>query len=124
MALLDGVGYVLQVGNTPPAVAPPFCLVDVGTSGAQPGWKATEAAGLWSFAAPVPQPGPTLAQEAQAALDDMDSPGGCAIRCFKAGVAFPANWQAYTAELRAIVNGSASPMPTALPVQPAYPAGT
>jgi hypothetical protein len=67
---------------------------------------------------------PTLAQQALAALNAMDAPGGCAIRCFKAGVAFPPDWQTYCSELRAIVNGTANPMPTILPTQPAYPAGT
>lgn len=63
-----------------------------------------------------------LVASAQAALDKMDAPGGCAIRCFKAGVAFPADWLAYCVALRAIVNGTSSA--TALPTQPAYPAGT
>jgi hypothetical protein len=69
-------------------------------------------------------PAPSLASQAQAALTAMDSPGGCAIRCFKAGVAFPAAWLAYCVALRSIVNGTASPMPTALPTAPAFPAGT
>jgi hypothetical protein len=34
----------------------------------QPGWTATETAGVWTFAAPV-VPTPTLAQQAQAMLD-------------------------------------------------------
>jgi hypothetical protein len=63
-----------------------------------------------------------LVASAQAALDKMDAPGGCAIRCFKAGVTFPADWLAYCVALRAIVNSTSTA--TALPTQPAYPAGT
>ncbi len=61
---------------------------------------------------------------AQAKLDAMDAPGGPAIRCFKAGIAFPADWQTYCVALRAIVNGTANPMPTEMPPAPAYPAGS
>lgn len=85
---------------------------------------ASGQAGLTPPTTPVAPPGPTLAQQAQAALDVMDAPGGCAIRCFKAGVAFPAAWQAYCTALRAIVNGTASPTPTVVPTAPAFPAGT
>lgn len=85
------------------------------------GLPASVQAGLTPPTTPVAAP---IAQQAQALLNAMDAPGGCAIRCFKAGVAFPATWQAYCTALRAIVNGTASPMPTALPAQPAYPTGT
>lgn len=85
-----------------------------------------ENASAWTVAngAIVAATPPTvpLAQQAQAALDQMDAPGGCAIRCFKAGVAFPAAWQAYCTALRAIVNGTSTA--TAMPAQPAFPAGT
>lgn len=57
------------------------------------------------------------AKQAKIALDATDM---VAIRCLKAGVAFPADWQAYCVELRAIVDGSSDALPTA----PAYPAGT
>lgn len=57
---------------------------------------------------------------AQAALDKTDA---VALRCWKAGVAFPASWVSYTAALRAIV-GTASGTPSALPAMPYYPAGT
>lgn len=46
-----------------------------------------------------------------------------AIRCLKAGVPFPAPWQAYVGELRTIVRASSGEM-APLPVPPAYPAGT
>lgn len=55
--------------------------------------------------------------DAVKALDKSDM---TALRCLKAGVTFPAEWQVYVAALRAIVAGSAGP----LPAQPVYPAGT
>jgi hypothetical protein len=59
-----------------------------------------------------------LAQQALAALSKTDS---VAMRCLKAGIAFPAEWQTYVTALRAMVSGaSAGP----LPAQPAYPAGS
>lgn len=45
------------------------------------------------------------------------------LRCYKAGVTFPAAWQTYTTALRAIVNGTDTTSST-LPTQPVYPAGT
>lgn len=56
---------------------------------------------------------------AQTALDRSDM---TALRCFKAGVAFPSDWKAYVIALRAIVAGE--PTSIALPTQPAFPAGT
>ena len=55
--------------------------------------------------------------EAQAALDKSDL---VALRCFKNGVPFPAEWATYCAALRAIVVSGVGP----LPVQPAYPQGS
>jgi hypothetical protein len=43
-----------------------------------------------------------------------------AQRCMIANVPFPAEWQTYVTQLRAIVNTGTGEMPT----QPAYPAGT
>jgi hypothetical protein len=57
---------------------------------------------------------------AQVALDATDL---VAFRCFKAGVAYPAEWQQYTTDLRSISNGTDTTS-TSLPVKPAYPAGT
>ena len=108
-----------------PSVAAQFATdVSAVTPAPQVGWTAAQSGGAWTFTAPAAPPGPTLAQQAMVALDTMDAPGGQAIRCFKAGVAFPSNWQAYTTALRAIVNGTASPMPTTLPEAPAFVAGT
>ena len=59
---------------------------------------------------------------AQALLDKSDL---VALRCFKAGVAFPAEWRTYSAALRAIVapswNGDVT---QAYPTTPSFPAGT
>lgn len=59
----------------------------------------------------------TLVSMAQDALFKSDL---VSIRCLKSGSAFPGEWQAYVADLRAIVAGGAGPLPD----QPAYPAGT
>lgn len=61
-----------------------------------------------------------LKQAAQAELDATDL---VCLRCYKAGVSYPAAWQAYTMALRAIVSGTDTTS-TALPTRPAYPAGT
>lgn len=103
-----------------PAAADLLELTDAQWQGRMSGLQAVSAGALVPYTPPVP-PVP-LAQQAKAALDKMDAPGGCAIRCFKAGVAFPAPWQAYTLALRAIVGGSSDA--TAMPVEPPYPAGT
>lgn len=86
-------------------------------------WTISNGAAVAAVVPPPPPP-PTvsLATQALAALTTMDSPGGCAIRCFKAGVPFPADWQAYCGELRALVNGTSTA--TVMPAQPDYPAGT
>lgn len=62
----------------------------------------------------------TFQSSAQVALDKTDL---VAIRCLKAGVAFPADWQTYVTDLRNIVNGTDT-ISTILPTQPTYPAGT
>ena len=59
--------------------------------------------------------------EAQNLLDKSDI---TAIRCIKAGVAFPSAWQTYVKELRAIVAATSGDVMIALPVAPAYPVGT
>jgi hypothetical protein len=58
-----------------------------------------------------------LKAAAHVALAKSDS---VALRCVKAGAAFPSAWQDYVAELRAIVNGAVEP----LPAQPDFLAGT
>ncbi|MGB7650859.1 MAG: hypothetical protein WBL62_06675 [Gallionella sp.] len=66
---------------------------------------------------------PTLRDQAQAQLSKLTAPGGTVMRCYMAGIAFPADWQAYRTELLAIANGTDTTS-TALPTQPSYPAGT
>lgn len=61
-----------------------------------------------------------LVSNAQNALTKSDT---TYIRCGKAGVPFPVEWQTYVAALRAIVSGTDTTS-TVLPTQPAYPAGT
>jgi hypothetical protein len=60
---------------------------------------------------------PDMKLLAMTALDTSDT---TALRCFKAGVAFPVEWQNYTASLRGIVKSDIGP----IPARPAYPAGT
>jgi hypothetical protein len=85
----------------------------------KPGWTATETAGAWTFAAPPAPPPPDTRAAAQIALDKSDVTVG---RCYEHGVAVPADWVTYRAALRAHVSGG--PTTVALPVAPAYPAGT
>lgn len=59
--------------------------------------------------------------KAQAALDKTD---GVALRCWKAGVAFPQAWQDYTNNLRSIVRTTTGDPTQTLPVQPDFPSGT
>jgi hypothetical protein len=66
---------------------------------------------------------PALAQQAQTALNAMDAPGGCAIRCYKGRHRIPGS----VADLLSgvaldRVNGTSTA--TALPTQSAWPAGT
>ena len=89
-------------------------------------WQAYQA---WLAAGntPNPAPAPTAAEQwaayqaqAQAALAKTDM---AALRCLKAGVAFPAAWQTYAQDLRVIV-GAKTGNPGTLPTQPAFPEGT
>lgn len=61
--------------------------------------------------------GPINKKLAQMALDKSDI---TAIRCLKAEISFPAEWQNYVAALRVISNTGIGPIPD----QPAYPKGT
>jgi len=60
-----------------------------------------------------------LKANAQAALDKSDV---TLIRCVEHGIAIPTEWVTYRTELRAIVAGTSTA--TALPITPAYPAGS
>jgi hypothetical protein len=68
-------------------------------------------------------PGPSAQTVLQAqALAALAASDLIALRCFKAGAAFPAAWLAYVQALRAIVNNPSSA--ATVPSTPAYPAGT
>lgn len=56
---------------------------------------------------------------AQAALNRTDL---VALRCFKAGIGYPAEWLSYTNALRATLNSDE--LDGVLPSQPAYPVNT
>jgi hypothetical protein len=58
---------------------------------------------------------------AQEALSKSDI---VAIRCVKAGVLFPPEWQAYCISLRAIVGAASGDSTKPLPTRPPYPSGT
>ncbi len=123
--VLDGVIVDLKTAVTPMCY-PLTWAPDISAATPKPdiGWKAVETNGAWSFTAPDAIAGPTVQQQALAKLAWLDGPGGPAIRCFKAGVPFPADWQAYNTELRPIANVTANPMPKAVPSVPAFAAGT
>lgn len=61
-----------------------------------------------------------LKAEARAALVASDK---VALRCAKAGVAYPPSWQAYDADLRSVLSATSS-VGLEIPVHPQYPAGT
>lgn len=79
------------------------------------GWLSSDG----QFTEPTQEP-PPLSQQAYNALQRTDD---TALRCFKAGVVYPAEWSVYSAELRAIYNGSDATS-TSLPNKPPYPQGT
>jgi hypothetical protein len=59
--------------------------------------------------------------KAQALLDKTDL---VCLRCYKAGVPFPSDWQKYTADLRIIVSANSGDPTSTLPLTPTYPVGT
>lgn len=70
---------------------------------------------------PVETADETVAREAveliEQALASLEKTDDVAVRCFKAGTAFPQSWQDYVTALRAVVNGGSGP----LPAMPSYP---
>lgn len=58
-----------------------------------------------------------LKSQAQTALNKTDL---VALRCLKAGVSFPSEWQTYVTSLRSIASSGTG----SLPDQPPYPIGT
>ena len=59
--------------------------------------------------------------KAQELLDKSDL---VAIRCLKAGIAFPADWQSYVSELRGIIDSNSGDATISLPIKPTYPMGS
>lgn len=60
----------------------------------------------------------------QAAREALFSTDMVAIRCFKAGIAFPPEWWSYVEELRLIIRTYSGDVTSTLPVKPEYPAGS
>lgn len=85
----------------------------------QVGWNAAQESSGWRFAAPTVA-NVSLVVQALSALDSSDR---VVLRCYENAVPLPAAWVTYRKALRAIANGSDT-VSTALPTQPAYPAGT
>lgn len=61
-----------------------------------------------------------LVAKLRTAKDELEKSDLVALRCVKAGIAFPADWQNYVTTLRLVISGSVTEMPQ----QPAYPEGT
>jgi len=85
----------------------------------------------WVAQGNTPEPAQTSAEIAAEVLAELKTSArsalavtdSVAVRCWKANVPYPADWQTYTAALRAVANGSDTTS-TTLPTTPAYPAGT
>lgn len=60
-------------------------------------------------------------QQARQALEQSDL---TILRCVENGVAVPAPWQTYRADLRALLSAASGDPSQPLPARPAYPAGT
>jgi hypothetical protein len=123
----DGTYSAHESPEEPGVFIAPTYSTDIAPPADQAGQTRHFVAGAWVYQAIPAAPAPTAADlwaayqgQAAAALFKTD---GVAVRCLKAGVAYPANWQTYTADLRAIM-ATASGTPGTLPVAPAYPAGT
>jgi hypothetical protein len=83
---------------------------------AKPTWAAIEAAGATVETQMAAQ---KLATLAQVAIERSDI---TVLRSVEHGIAVPSEWQAYRAELRAIISGTSTA--TELPSMPDYPEGT
>lgn len=73
---------------------------------------------------PPPTKSELIAQYKLQAHQALERTDRVAIRCFKAGVAFPAAWISYTQALRTIVTAASVDPTLPLPIQPSYPEGT
>jgi hypothetical protein len=70
----------------------------------------------------VDEPDPVAAapEPRDLALAALDATDATALRCFKAGIAFPPEWQQYTEALRAIVRAKEGDLPD----RPPFPKGS
>jgi len=68
----------------------------------------------------TPDPEPVAEDATMRARIELDASDTVALRCFKAGVAWPQDWKDYCDALRNIVRGGGD----TLPVRPPYPTGT
>jgi len=68
----------------------------------------------------TPDPDPVAEDATMRARIELDASDTVALRCFKAGVAWPQDWKDYCDALRNIVRGGGD----TLPVRPPYPTGT
>lgn len=73
----------------------------------------------WDGTGWVENPARVLKKAADEALLLLGKSDLVAIRCFKAGVPFPADWVNYSEELRAALRSGA----TVLPIKPTFPSG-
>lgn len=90
----------------------------------QEGWIATDNNGIWSFSEePVNSAAlwKDYQRDAQSLLDKSDI---TILRCVENNVAVPSSWATYRANLRTIVSSKTGDPSVALPLHPAYPAGT
>lgn len=118
-------------GFLPDGVKSPADLITISDADYQLGISPREEGSTLDFQngmlVVIPAPAPTsaqlqlkLQQQAMATMQETDM---VCLRCYKAGIPFPTEWQSYTNALRSIANGTDTSS-TALPVKPAYPAGT
>ncbi|BEV15156.1 phage tail protein [Herbaspirillum sp. DW155] len=72
----------------------------------------------------APSPATLWAARQAEALAALAANDLVAIRCAKANVKYPAEWQAYDGILRSIVSASSGDATAAFPERPDYPSGT
>ena len=68
----------------------------------------------------TPELAPVAEDSTMRARIELDASDMVALRCFKAGAAWPQDWKDYCTALRKIVRGGGD----TLPVRPPYPTGT
>ena len=68
----------------------------------------------------TPDPDPVAEDATMRARIELDASDTVALRCFKAGVAWPQDWKDYCDALRSVVRGVSD----TIPVRPPFPPGT